>query len=157
MFTLLFFRARIFRRSMVALTLLLLPALGGCAVRGDDLACSQGGIVNRELIKTTKSWDGKLLPPYPRGQPEVSIRRITIPPGARLPMHKHPVINAGVLLRGRLDVVKEAGPTLHLKEGDAIAELVDAWHYGFNPGKTPAEIIVVYAGTPGLPTTVVKP
>ncbi len=140
-----------------ALCLALLPVLAGCAFRGDDPACSQGGIVNRELIKTAKSWDGKLLPPYPRGQPEVSIRRITIPPGARLPMHKHPVINAGVLLRGRLDVVKEGGPTLHLKEGDAIAELVDAWHYGFNPGKTPAEIIVVYAGTPGVPTTVLKP
>lgn len=85
------------------------------------------------------------------------MRRIIIPPGARLPVHKHPVINAGVLLRGRLDVVKEGGPTLHLKEGDAIAELVDAWHYGHNPGKSPAEIIVVYAGTPGVPTTVLKP
>jgi len=157
MFTLLFSQARIFQRSMAVASLLLLPVLAGCAVRGDDPACSQGGIVNRELLKTTKSWDGKLLPPYPRGQPEVSIRRITIPPGTRLPMHKHPVINAGVLLRGRLDVVKEGGPTLHLKEGDAIAELVDAWHYGFNPGKTPAEIIVVYAGTRGVPTTVLKP
>lgn len=134
-----------------------LTVLTGCATRCEDQACASGGIVNRELLKTTRSWDGKLLPPYPRGQPEVSIRRIIIPPGARLPMHKHPVINAGVLLRGRLDVVKEGGPTLHLKEGDAIAELVDAWHYGRNPGKTPAEIIVVYAGTPGVPTTVLKP
>jgi len=97
------------------------------------------------------------LPPYPQGQPEVSIRRIVIPPGAQLPMHMHPVINAGVLLSGELEVVKEGGRILRLKAGDAIIEMVDSWHYGRNPGKLPAEIIVVYAGTPGVPTTVLKP
>lgn len=142
---------------MVA-TVFLLFAVSGCAGRGgDDPGCRGEGIINQELIKTQRSWDGKLLPPYPRGQPEVTIRRIVIPPGARLPAHKHPVINAGVLLRGELDVVKEGGPTLHLKAGDAISELVDAWHYGVNPGKVPSEIIVVYAGAPGIPTTILKP
>jgi quercetin dioxygenase-like cupin family protein len=145
-------------RGLLAwLLVALVAASAGCANRCDDRACSSGGIVNRELLKTTRSWDGRLLPPYPRGQPEVSIRRIIIPPGARLPVHKHPVINAGVLLRGQLNVVKEGGPTLRLKEGDAIAELVDAWHYGYNPGKIPAEIVVVYAGSPGVATTVLKP
>lgn len=87
----------------------------------------------------------------------MSIRRIIIPPGARLPLHHHPVINAGVLLSGELEVVKEGGPTLRLKAGDPIIEMVDSLHYGRNPGKVPAEIIVVYAGTPGVPTTVLKP
>jgi quercetin dioxygenase-like cupin family protein len=146
-----------FRSAALLLLILVLPMLGGCATRGDDPACASKGIVNQELLKTTRSWDGKLLPPYPRGQPEISVRRIIIPPGARLPVHKHPVINAGVLLRGELEVVKEGGPVLRLKAGDSIAELVNAWHYGRNPGKVPAEIFVVYAGTPGVPTTVLKP
>jgi len=145
------------RHALALASLLLVTVLAGCATRCDDPACASSGVINRELVKSTRSWDGKLLPPYPRGQPEVSVRRIIIPPGARLPLHKHPVINAGVLLRGELDVVKENGRTLHLKAGQPIVEMVDAWHYGINPGKTPAEIIVVYAGVVGVPTTVLKP
>ena len=71
-------------------------------------------------------------------------------------MHKHLVINAGVLLTGKLTVVAEDGHTLHLKAGDSIVELVNKWHYGRNEGDEPAEIIVFYAGTPGTPITVKK-
>ena len=59
------------------------------------------------LAKTGSSWDGRELPDYPNGKPEVTILRIIIQPGVELPLHKHPVINAGVLLRGELTVVTE--------------------------------------------------
>ena len=72
-------------------------------------------------------------------------------------MHKHPVINTGVLLKGRLTVVKENGETKHLKAGDPLAEVVNTWHYGINPGNTPAEILVVYSGVEGVPTSIAKP
>jgi len=71
-----------------------------------------------------------------------------------LPLHKHPVINAGVLLSGDLTVVTEDGRTLHLKAGEAIVEVVTTWHYGKNEGNKPAEIIVFYAGTMDAPMTV---
>ncbi len=125
----------------------------GCASRP---VTQDTAIVNQELIKTSRSWDGRLLPAYPRGQPEVTIRRIIIPPGVRLPVHLHPVINAGVLLRGELTVVTDDGRTLQLAAGDPIVELVNRWHYGINRGREPAEIIVVYAGAEGVPTTVAK-
>lgn len=130
----------------------------GCATtRGDDPACSSEGVQNIELLRSTKTWDGKQLPPYPTTQPEISLRKFVIPPGAELPVHLHPVINAGILLSGELEVVKEGGPVKKLNAGDPLIELVNAWHYGRNPGKIPAEIIVFYAGTPGVPTTVLKP
>ena len=72
---------------------------------------------------------------YPNGKPEVTILRIIIQPGVELPLHKHPVINAGVLLRGELTVVTEDNETLHMKAGDSIVEVVDKWHYGKNEGK----------------------
>lgn len=108
----------------------------------------------QELAKTTKSWDGQALPRYPEGQPEVAILHITIPPGATLHRHKHPVINAGVLVRGELKVVTEEDEILNLKAGEAIVEVVDKWHYGMNPGDDSAEIIVFYAGTAGVPVSV---
>jgi len=108
------------------------------------------------LAKTSLSWDGKALPNYPNGNPEVTILRITIPPGVQLPLHKHPVINTGVLLNGELTVVTEGGETLHLKSGDSIVEVVNTWHYGKNEGDKPAEIIVFYAGIPDMPITIKK-
>lgn len=118
---------------------------------------NKSAIVSKELVKSTKSWDGSQLPAYPKGQPEIRIKRITIPAGAKLPTHLHPVINAGILLSGELTVVKVDGPTLHLKAGDPIVELVNQRHYGINEGKVPAEIVVVYAGVVGAQPTVLKP
>jgi len=116
---------------------------------GDTASCSV-----QVLSRTDSSWDGAKLPGYPTGSPEVTILKITIPPGEKLPLHKHPVINAGVLLRGTLTVATDQGRTLHLEAGDPIVEVVDRWHYGTNEGDEPAEIIVFYAGTPGCPITV---
>jgi len=108
------------------------------------------------LAKTGVSWDGMALPNYPQGKPEVTILRIKIPPKVQLPLHQHPVINAGVLLKGELTVVTKNKETLHLKAGDSIVEVVDKWHYGKNEGDEPAEIIVFYAGVQGTPITVKK-
>jgi quercetin dioxygenase-like cupin family protein len=103
------------------------------------------------LTKAMTSWDGTALPEYAEGKPEVSILRIIIPPGTKLPLHKHPVINAGVLLSGELTVVAQDGVTLHMIAGDTIVEVVNKWHYGKNEGNEPAEIIVFYAGIQGEP------
>ncbi|NJD57101.1 MAG: cupin domain-containing protein [Nitrospirae bacterium] len=106
------------------------------------------------LAKASQSWDGSHLPDYPKGAPEITILRIKLPPGVQLTLHKHPVINAGVLLSGELTVVTEDNKTLHLKAGEAIVEVVDKWHYGKNEGNTTAEILVFYAGAVDTPVAV---
>ncbi|MDA8161888.1 MAG: cupin domain-containing protein [Desulfobacteraceae bacterium] len=108
------------------------------------------------LAKTSSSWDGSRLPDYPKGAPEITILRIKIPPGVRLAMHKHPVINAGVLLTGELTVITEDNKTLHLKAGESIVEVVNKWHYGKNEGNKTAEILIFYAGARGTPITIKK-
>lgn len=75
-------------------------------------------IVVEQLAKSSKSWDGESLPEYPRGQPEITILRIKIPPGAELKMHEHPVINSGYLVSGELTVIAKDNKKLHLKAGD---------------------------------------
>ena len=117
---------------------------------------NEASVVSKELVKTTRSWDGKSLPAYPQNQPEVTILRISIPAGARLETHSHPVINAGVLLSGQLTVLTRDGKTLHLTAGDPIVEVVNTVHYGINQGAVPAEIVVFYAGAIGTPITVVE-
>lgn len=126
------------------------------------LLCSTGCVFAQDhnsatvevLVKTDNSWNGSSLPNYTPGKPEITILRIQIPPKTELPLHKHPVINAGVLLKGQLTVITETKETLHLKAGDPIVEVVNTWHYGINEGDETAEIIVFYAGTQELPITV---
>lgn len=108
------------------------------------------------LAKSSTSWDGATLPAYPAGQPEVTLLRITIPAGQKLPVHTHPVINVGLLLKGELTVQTEDGKTLVLRAGDPIVETVDTWHHGQNTGTEPAEIVVFYAGTQGQPVTLAR-
>ena len=116
----------------------------------------EGTITVDTLAHTGLSWDGSRLPAYPKETPEITILRITIPAGAELPKHRHPVINAGVLLSGELTVVTEDDHLLHVKAGDAIVEVVGKWHYGKNEGKIPAVILVFYAGRPAAPVTTKK-
>ena len=108
------------------------------------------------LVKTTRSWDGAALPAYANGQPEVTILRITVEAGQKLAVHRHPYINAGVLLKGELTVRTEDGKTLVLRAGDPIVETVQTWHHGENSGDGPAEIIVFYAGVEGQPITIAR-
>ena len=135
------------KSTVLTSSIMLAMLLGGCGGVG-------GQVQSETLVKTSQSWDGSPLPAYPEGTPEVTILRIQIPPHTSLEMHKHPVINMGVLTRGKLTVIACSGETLHLKAGDPIVELVDKWHYGKNDGDEPAEIIVIYAGVKGEPITV---
>jgi quercetin dioxygenase-like cupin family protein len=139
------------RKIMIRLltALLFLAALSGPA-----FALDNPGVVVESLVQSSASWDGTSLPAYPAGQPQLTILRIFIPPGTTLPLHKHPVINAGVLLSGVLTVVTEQDETLQLKAGDPIIEVVNKWHYGRNDGAETAVIIVFYVGTADLALTV---
>ena len=112
------------------------------------------GVEANVLIKTTTSWNGATLPPYGEGQPEITIIRYRFAPGASIPMHMHPVINAGVLLKGELNIFTKTGEKITLKAGEPLVELFKEWHYGSNPGTEPIDLIVVYAGTVGTPLTI---
>lgn len=110
----------------------------------------------KELANAQKSWDGNRLPAYPEGQPEIRILSITVPPGEKLAVHQHPVINAGVLLSGHLRVHTTTGQILDLHAGEAIVEVVNTWHWGESLGPDPAHIIVFYAGQTDTPVTVTQ-
>ena len=134
-----------------------LLVLAGCSSLRATQDTDAAPPVTTQLVKTTHSWNGQPLPAYPQGQPEITMLRITIPAGARLHQHSHPVINAGLLLKGELTVLTTDGKTLRLKAGDPIVEVVNTLHHGINESACPAEIVVFYAGILGQPITVVEP
>ncbi|AOT08407.1 cupin domain-containing protein [Pseudoalteromonas luteoviolacea] len=126
-----------------------------CLLSGNAIADSNEVTV-KTLTKTSQSWDGTPLPAYPQGKPEITLLDIHIPSGTELPLHLHPVINAGVVLSGELHVTKKSGEQLILKSGDPIVELVNQWHKGKAVGEEDVRIIVFYAGEQGKEITVKK-
>lgn len=137
------------KRYILGICILFLLLATGCASNISNVAVET-------MAKSSISWDGRALPDYPKGKPEITILRIKVPAGAKLEMHKHPVINAGIMVSGELTVITEKNETLHLKAGDSIIEVVDKWHCGKNEGSKTAEIIVFYAGVINQPITIIK-
>lgn len=146
------------KKTYYLLTVCLVLLSFGCTAKQTDTASQKtpDSLKVRELVKTTHSWDGTRLPEYPEGQPEITILKISIPAGTRLETHSHPVINAGVLLKGELTVYTEKGDVFKLKAGDPIVEVVNTLHYGINEGDETAEILVFYAGIQNMPFTVLS-
>ncbi|MCT0207459.1 cupin domain-containing protein [Synechococcus sp. CS-1332] len=99
------------------------------------------GVTVRTLVQSTQAWNGTPLPAYPSGQPEVTVLRITIPPGVKLPMHQ-------------LLVTSASGASLQLKAGQGLIEMVNQPHFGTNNGSEAAEIVEVYAGGRPIPLMV---
>ncbi len=112
------------------------------------------GIKVETLVQSTKQWDVNLLPHYPTSNAEITVLKITIPAGVTLPLHTHPVINAGVILQGKLQLSLQDGTTRHFNQGDALIEVVNTVHTGKSLGPKDAVVLVFYAGSKDLPTTV---
>ena len=106
------------------------------------------------LLRTSTAWDGSPYPDYPTGSPELSLLKIRIAPDTSLDWHHHPAPNAGYLLAGDLRVETRDGREKHLRAGEALAELTGIVHRGHS-GSRGAELIVFYAGSPGLPLSVI--
>jgi quercetin dioxygenase-like cupin family protein len=114
-------------------------------------AANKLAVKEQVLLKTSASWDGVTYQSYPAGPPELSVLKITIPAHTTLAWHTHPMPNAAYILSGQLTVEKKSnGETKVLHAGQVLPEMVGELHRGIT-GKEPAVLIVMYAGTKGLP------
>jgi quercetin dioxygenase-like cupin family protein len=114
------------------------------------------GVKSEILLQATAAWDNTPYDSYPRGAPEISVRRISIPANAELKWHSHPMPNAAYVLSGEITVEEPSGIKRHFSAGQVIAESVNHWHRGV-VGDEPAVFIVFYAGVTGMPPSRPKP
>ena len=113
--------------------------------------------VSEELIRTNQSWDGRELPDYPQGAPEIVAVKYTIQPGQKLGWHHHPSMNHGVLVQGELTIFGLDGATYVVHEGEVVVEMVDAVHHGMNTGTKPAILYMFYLSQKDVPLSVQHP
>ena len=76
-------------------------------------------IKTTELIRTSQSWDGAMLPDFPQGQPELRVIRLDFPIGAKTGWHHHSVVNYGIVQQGDLTIVCQDGTEKTFHEGEA--------------------------------------
>src|SRR5580698_2118373 len=106
------------------------------------------------LLQATQSWNGKPYTHYPTGQPQLTTIKLTIEPHTALPWHTHPFPNAVYVISGTLTLHdKASGKTQVVHQGEAVGESVDDVHRG-ESGDEPTVLLITYAGTPGVPTSV---
>ena len=106
------------------------------------------------LLETTQSWNGKPYTQYPTGQPQLTTIRLTLASHTVLPWHTHPFPNSVYVLSGTLTLQdRDSGKTLVVHQGQAVGESVDDVHRG-ESGDEPTVLLITYAGTPGVPTSI---
>src|SRR5438105_4425869 len=70
------------------------------------------------LLQTSSSWDNVAYKSYPKGPPELTVVKVTIPAHTELPWHTHPIPNVAYVLSGKLTVeLKENGQKKILTAG----------------------------------------
>ena len=126
--------------TMLGLTLL------GCGAQPKDAT----QIEKEVLLESSESWDGMPYRAYPAGPPQLTLIRLKIPAHTQLPWHTHPMPNAAYIVSGELTVeTRSSGAKRTLRQGQTLAEMVGTEHRGVT-GDTPVELLVFYAGTPGM-------
>jgi len=110
----------------------------------------ESGVKSEILAQGTSSWDGTPYSAYPAGRPELTVRKMVIPPHATLPWHVHNMPLAAYVLAGDLTVEKQDGTRKNFTAGESFLETVDIVHRG-TAGDAGVTLIIFYAGVPGMP------
>jgi quercetin dioxygenase-like cupin family protein len=111
-------------------------------------------VTSKPIFSSTTTVTGQPLtvPEHPK----VTAVFATFPPGAALPVHKHPYPHYVYVLEGTLSVTnEETGRSFDVRQGEFFAEMQDTWHYGKNNGKVPVKLLVIDQLPPGVSSNVI--
>jgi quercetin dioxygenase-like cupin family protein len=112
-------------------------------------------IVETILRSDTTSIGQRIV--YPAFQhDEVTIARVTIPPGASTGWHKHRFPVFAYVEQGTLTVEVENHGPLEFASHSSFSEVFDVFHNGMNKGKEDVILLAFYMGGRGAPLSVRK-
>ena len=117
---------------------------------------SQNPIIE-ELLSLNKTPGGRTVV-YPKGTPEMRVYRVTLDPGAKIPLHTHPSPVIVYLQQGTLTNVRvidgvEVFETIEANSGFLEGSPHEP-HYVVNNGTKPAISIVTFASVEGMPNMI---
>ncbi len=107
-----------------------------------------------KLLTSSKASNGQPLTYLQTPNPEVTALIVRVPPGGSTGWHQHPVPVYAYMLEGTLNVEIKGDKTYVFNKGDAILEVMNTMHNGYNSGLEPATLVVFYTGAVGVPNVV---
>ena len=132
-------------------TILLLSVLCFCFIAN---AQYNKGVILEPVLKTDTTSIGQKIV-YPQfANDEVSIVKVTIPPGKSTGWHKHNFPVFAYVLQGALTVEFENRKSLQFSENSSFSEVIDTLHNGINYGKEDVILIAFFMGEKGKPLSV---
>lgn|GEM_PF-235250 len=108
----------------------------------------------KKLLSSTTAGNGQKLVYLRTDNPEVTALLVGIPPGGQTGWHQHPVPVYAYVLEGRLTVAMKDGTTFSFTRGEAVFEVINTLHNGYNYGSEPVSLVVFYTGAVGVPNVV---
>ena len=131
---------------------LLLISLSSFAQNGYN-----SGVKVETLLKTDTTAIGqKIVFPHSLND-EVTIAKVTLPPGTTTGWHKHMRPVFAFVVSGVLKVRLENGLVNQFKPNSTFAEVIDTYHEGFNDSTEDIVLIAFYLGEKGQPLSLKKP
>jgi len=116
---------------------------------------------NRDLIletilKTDTTTIGQKIvyPSFPDAQ--ISILKITIPPGKSTGWHKHEFPVFAYVVQGVLSIEIDSGKTIQFMENTSFSEVINTYHNGKNDGKDELVLLAFFMGEKNKPLSVHK-
>ena len=113
--------------------------------------------VIEELFKANQTPGGRVVA-YPEGKPEMRFYKVTLLPGAKIPLHIHPSPVIVYVQKGTIHnvrIVDGLEVTDIIKEGSGFLEgSPDEPHYVVNQGSEPAVSMVTFASVEGMPNLI---
>lgn len=134
---------------LVAIIGLFLFSLGRIAQAGE-----YKNVEVTKVITSTTASNGDPLTYLRAEHPEVTALVVRIFPGQSTGWHKHPVPVYAYVLEGTLTVELKEGKKYSFKKGDAILEVMNTLHNGYNGGNEPVSLVVFYTGAVGTPNVI---
>lgn len=111
---------------------------------------------NTPLSSATTTNSGQPIT-LPQGPMEVTVTRVVIPAGSKLPVHKHPHLRYAYVEAGKLRVTNlDTGGEVEFGPGGFVVEAIDQWHTGLALGDEDVSLLVVDQHPPGEATTIRK-
>jgi quercetin dioxygenase-like cupin family protein len=113
-------------------------------------------ILIEQILKTDTTTIGQKIT-YPNfSDNEVTMLKITIPPGASTGWHKHEVPVFAYVVEGSITVEYENHKPVVFTKNSSIAEVKGTYHNGTNKGIENAVLIAIYLGEKGKINSIKK-
>lgn len=127
-----------------------------CSVASTTAQAHDAQLEQEVIVATGQAWDGSAWD-YPPAAPQVTLLRLQVAPNTTLGWHQHPMLNVAYVARGAITVERQHDNLQrHFSAGSAIAEMMSVTHRG-HTGADGAELLIFYAGAPGMPLSIPVP